>query len=41
MIKDFFKILGVNFGNSILDNSKSDKISEGITKEKKSVSRAE
>ena len=26
------KILGVNFGNSILDNSKWDKISEGIVK---------
>ena len=33
MIKTSINILGVNFGNSILDNSKSDKISEGIAKE--------
>ena len=26
------KVLGINFGNSILDNSNWDKISEGITK---------
>ena len=26
------RILGVNFGNSILDNSKWDKISDGIAK---------
>ena len=41
MIKIFIKILGVNFGYSVLDNSKSDKISEGIAKEKKSISRTE
>ena len=29
----FIKILGVNFGNSVLDNSSWDKISEDITKE--------
>ena len=33
------KILEVNFGNSILDNSKWDKISEGIAK--KSISETE
>ena len=33
MIKISIKVLGVNVGNSILDNSKSDKKSEGIAKE--------
>ena len=33
MIKISIKILGVNFGKSTLNNSKSDKISEGIAKE--------
>ena len=33
MIKISVKILGVNFGSSILDNSTSDKKSEGIAKE--------
>ena len=33
MIKISINILGVNFGNSILDNFKSDKIIEGIAKE--------
>ena len=31
-VQFLIKILGVNFGNSILDNSKWDKISEGIVK---------
>ena len=39
MIKICIKILWVNFGNSTLDNSKPDKISEGIAKENKSKSR--
>ena len=34
MIKVSIKILGVNFGNSILNNSKSGKIIEGIAKSK-------
>ena len=33
MIKISIKILGFNFNNSILDNSKSDKKSEGIARE--------
>ena len=41
MIKFSIKILGVNFGNSILNKSKSDKISEGISKKKKSISSTE
>ena len=32
MIKIFIKILGVNFRNSILDNYKWDKISDGMAK---------
>ena len=32
MLKISIKILGVNFGNSILDKSKWDKISDGIAK---------
>ena len=32
MMKISIKILGVNFGNSILDNSKWDKISDNIAK---------
>ena len=39
MIKFSIKILGVNFDISILDNAKSDKISEGISMKKKSISR--
>ena len=35
----FFKILGVNFGNSILDNSYWDNIREVVFK--KSISRTE
>ena len=34
MIKISIKTLGVNFGNSILDNSKWEKISEGLAKTK-------
>ena len=34
-------MLGVNFGDPILNNSKSDKINKGIAKEKKSISRTE
>ena len=33
MVVISIKILGVNFGNSILDNSKWDKLSEGIAKQ--------
>ena len=40
MMKISIKILGVNFGNSILDNSKWDKISDNIAK-KKSISGTE
>ena len=36
MISISIKILGVNFGNSILDNSKSGQINEGIAKKSKS-----
>ena len=32
MMKIFIKILGVKFGNCILDNSKWDKISDGTAK---------
>ena len=32
MMKIFIKILGVKLGNCILDNSKWDKISDGIAK---------
>ena len=41
MIKTSIKILGVNFSDAILNNSKSDKINKGIAKEKKSISRTE
>ena len=41
MIKISIKILKVNFGNSILDHSKSGKISEVIANKKKSKSRTE
>ena len=32
MVTISVKMVGVNFGNSILDNSKWDKVSEGIAK---------
>ena len=39
MVTISIKMVGVNFGNSILDNSKWDKVSEGIVK--KYISRTE
>ena len=39
MIKISIKILGVNFGNSILDNSRWNKINDDIAKQ--STSRSE